>query len=313
MRVSNSKVNTYKTCQKKYDYRYNYLLESKKPSLPLSRGKVIHGGLELSLDELEDYLDEVERDFYSAPDKVKEELGYDFVDDMKMVLRNYHNLVDRGWIEELGLVETEIRVEDTLGKNLDYLGFIDGIVKLNGELWILERKTFSASPPTETALYNTQTALYSKLFKAQFKGVIFEYIRSKPPKTPKVLKSGAYSKSKTALGQVTPYTLQIETNRGGQDIPMEYYEEAKYNIPKYIRRMEYVFNPTKTDRLYKNFLWTARELRKKANAKYPKYTRNLNSMTCRMCEYRKLCFAELDGADVEYIIQEEYQPKATKK
>jgi len=283
------------------------MLKRKKPSIPLRRGSAIHRGLELGMYKMEEFMQELEEEYYSLPSKYQEELGDNFISDIELILKNYFYLIDNGYLEELGTVEKEVKIEAKLGANLSYIGYIDGIVKRGDDLYVLERKTYSASPPTELELVHTQTALYELLHEANFKGVIFEYIKSKPPKFPKKLKSGKYSVAQTALNSVTPYTISECSN----DIPQEYLDAMENNIDSYVIRKEYQFNHGKNKNLFNNFLYVARELRRKENAKNPKFFRNIGLMSCRMCEFKELCHAELSNADTTYIIDENYEKRET--
>ena len=308
MRVSVSKVGTYLRCQMAYKYRYVDSLTRKKAKKALTVGKAIHEGLEQGIDNLDMFLMGLSDKYFAMPESFQEELGLDFLENIEHILRNYFFLESEGYIEELNIVELEQRVEATLGKDLEYLGFIDGIVEKPDGLYILERKSFSSTPPLTTVLVNTQVHVYNKLFKTKFKGVIFEWIKSKATGSPRILKNGNFSISDQAISSVTPYTCE-----GVDGLPTPYLERMEFNIMKYIHRVEYKFNPYVTDQIYKNYLDVAREIRRKGASKYPKYFRVLSHMTCNMCEFKDLCFAELQGADVNFIKQDMYMPKEVMK
>jgi len=95
-------------------------------------------------------------------------------------------------------VELEFSVP--LIEGVDFHGRIDAIAQdVDGGLWVMETKTHKKLPEDDVRLLNLQTVLYTWVvpqleeFKdAKVKGVLWNYVRTKAPAIPELLKMGLF-------------------------------------------------------------------------------------------------------------------------
>ncbi len=310
MLVSQSMIKTWRRCHKAYEYRYVQRLQKRKPELPLLRGTIIHECLD-SLVSRKPYsrvLDKYSKEYNKLFEAEKEEYG-NLIEEVTRVVDNY-----RMTYKNDGLKYTkgpdgkkyEIRVEADLAKGVTFQGHIDKLpVDRQGRLWIMDHKTHKVIPDEATRFTDLQTAVYMILLPlsggSNPDGVLWDYIRTKPPTIPEQLKNGELTRRKnldtdynTYLGEITRLGLN----------PSDYTEElekAKQNEKSFFQR---VFLPKPNaimlKQVHDDLVSTAKEIKSK-----PDTARNLTK-DCAWCSYFNLCQAELRGLDAGFIRKSEY-------
>lgn len=317
--LSVSRAKKWRTCQQAHDFRYVDKLRPKQKSRPLTLGSLVHSCLEARL-EGRDWV-QVIRDFKANEwsklfEEERIELG-DLPNDCFRIMRGYHYFYKESdeRYKTIAVEQTfRVRIE---GTPVVLVGIIDGIIldtKDNG-IWCLEHKTVKKDIPTEEfRMTDIQTTIYMYVMDKlapklgftpdQVKGVMLDYLKTKSPTIPEVLKNGTLSKRKITCDYYT-YLKCIQEVGGDPNDYLEILEYMKTNV--FYRRVPI----TKTDAMTKMTLDDMVNVGKQIKAisgKCP--TRNL-SWTCDRpkCEYRDLCIAQLQGFDTETLIKLNFERK----
>jgi len=253
--------------------------------------------------------DEVVKKFKAEFDRLfdeeKEAIG-DVVGDSIKIIEKYKKV----WSKDnfnYELVEEKI-------EGIDFIGDIkltikpDGIIKhdkVNGYL-LLEHKTAKKFSGGQISFFNPQSILYIWALRKlgwDVKGVLWDYLRTKPPTVPPLLKNGTLSKRKDIDTDYSTYYNAIIKN----NLNVEDYKDILKIIKKkgntFFKRKILIIPENVMELIIKDLQQTALE------AEYLQYypTRNMNLLNCRMCQYKRLCEAELNNLDMEFIKKKEYK------
>lgn len=306
--VSQSKVKSWRNCRKQFYYKYVELLKKKKVKRPFTFGTIVHSMLEAFAegDDPFEVLDKIELE-KGAYFRREVEMYGNIIEDLRTIMRDYFDF----WGEHSLIYirknkrssEHEFRVEIESG--LWFTGRIDGAGKARKMRWVVENKSFTRAPSEDERWRSVQAAVYFRAFEMmgweQFDGVLWNYICSKPPTIPEMLKSGEWSQKKIST---IPTRLREWAKENKVDLKKlpNLMESATENQSNYFFR---VYNPVKfrvVDILFNDFLETAREIRDMFGKVQ---SRNIGRH-CSWCDYEPLCRAELTGSDVEFLKSREY-------
>jgi hypothetical protein len=238
-------------------------------------------------------------------DAEREEYG-DIIADIRCIMTEYFTHWDE---ESLKYVRMKGRSSEHLFEvevdRIRVKGKIDAIGRANKMRWLIEHKTFTNMPNEDHRWRNIQGAVYIKVMQLmgwkEVDGVLWDYIKSRPPARPELLKSGKMSERKI---NTLPSRL-IETLKEHKLNPKDFSTlimSAEHNRREYFQR---IFNPTKqyvVDALWKEFIETAQEMEKFHGKKN---TMNIERH-CDWCEFEPLCRAQLQGSDVDYVKEREF-------
>jgi len=198
-------------------------------------------------------------------------------------------------IKPIGVIPvTDITVESN-----DHLFSVEGVLTHN---------THKVLPDENTRFSDLQTVLYYWACREngeKVDGVLWDYIRTKPPAIPETLKSGGLSKRSNIDTDYPTYYGEIK--RLGLN-PADYsdiLEKVKKNV--FFKRVP-LPGPSEVliGNVVKDFFDTAQEIRDNPESR----TRNM-TRDCKSCTYFNLCSAEVRGLDTEFIIKQMYvvQPR----
>ena len=201
MKISQSKLKTFRRCPKQYEYKYIEGLEPTRKSVPLALGNWIHSMLEAHY-KGEDWLEtygELTHKFNGFLAEEKEHYG-----DLPGISARLMNGYMDFWEEEdknLEIISVEEDFEVDIGKGLLFKFKPDMIVKdkRDGVISCWDHKSNKTLPDTEWRNTDIQSTLY--LWALNQLGIkvdqfIFNYIRTKPPTVPRMTKAGRMSKVK---------------------------------------------------------------------------------------------------------------------
>lgn len=310
MNISYSRASSYASCPQKHFWGYIAGLKPKKPARPLYFGTDFHKLLELRGNGklLAEAKETIEDTFYDMPSQFQSELGDDYVKDLFTVFEDYQKL----WAEEELPEETEHRFELPLGKYkgepVTFVGVIDEIYQEGVKLG--EHKTFSTAPDMGILIMNQQINLYAKAFELERglrpKYVQWDYIRSKPAAQPVWLEK-SQRLSTASNSNITPFSWLRACEEHGIEDEKVLAQASSYeqNISNFFFRHNLEINPTMVETIWSDFKDLAREIAcKGCTNKRKNVTRD-----CSWCDYRPLCYAEFTGADIDYIIQKDYEER----
>ena len=322
--VGYSMVKSYRRCPKQYDFKYNQNLQRVRPIGPLIRGTILHEmlnaralrammkkGQATPLQILQKY----ENQYGSLFREEREEYGDNFINDIGRVWGNYERkYANDGWryLASEEEVTTELVPAEGGDISILYKGHLDKRVSWNGRLWVVDHKSCKTIPDEEQRFNNYQILLYlwahnREAAKAdRCDGLIWDYLRTKPPTIPQPLVKGGLS---VAQNQDTDWdTYVTELRRLKLDMkPYAAFLDGlkKRSSTKFFLRVP-LPEPSKemTESVVGDFRTTALQMR---DAK--EFPRHMDRTCSWSCEYYRLCSAQLRGLDHKFIEKTDFEVK----
>ncbi len=309
-KVSHSKVKTWRRCRKAYDYRYVQKLRPRRKGRPLVFGSIVHEMIEAHAngdspqDVLTKYRKDVKKLFSAERDEYLQ-----IVTDAELLMVGYFRKYEKDKLKFIAikrkLAEHEFSVPLTDGIILE--GKVDALArKPDKTVWMVEHKSHKEVPGEDVRLRDLQTVIYETVlvehgFVERIDGILWDYIRSKPPTIPRLLKDGSMSQ---AAIDTTPEVYRQALIDAKLD-PKKYKDMLK-SLEKaadsFYQRVYMPLNRTMSKQLMGEFITTSKEMR---DCHGKDATRNLTK-DCSWCEYRQLCTAELLGNDADFIRSREF-------
>ena len=306
-----SRVKTFNRCPKQYEYKYIQLLNPKKKVRPLYGGSWTHRALETYYSEGDWKIGHQEyvREWDKLFDEEKQQLSQKFgpmPDAISRIMRSYEWYYrNDGWkpvmVEQILEVETPLIIK---GKRVVFKGRLDLVIEdENGQYWLIDHKTATRIPdPTSYHAMDPQLMLYPWAAQIQYKieiaGVIYNYVRSKPPSVPGINKDGSISRRKVD----TDYpTLLLFLKKNGYD-PADFVDALRPLAKRspFLRRYRL---PRESQVTKEVLLDTLSVVKRTQETK--RFTRTI-TRECGQCSYHDLCRAELNGFDTTMMRETNY-------
>jgi PD-(D/E)XK nuclease superfamily len=304
-----SKVQAWRSCNKRYEFSVIRNLQAKRKPPTLLRGTILHEMLEahdhgkkpgevfLKYDGLYGKMFEAEREFY----------GENFMEDIWRIYRGYVRTYRH---DDWQVLATEGLVSVPLTDKIEFEGHYDLRVVHNNRHWLVDRKTHKVIPTAEERFNNFQLLLYVRAWNIQHKsepveGIIWDYLRTKAPTIPEVLKSGALTRRKDLDTDVYTYRKAIRDNDLDEDGYLPYLRELeKRGADRFYQRVPLPI-PSKemVNTVVQEFTQTAEMMR---TAKH--FPRNA-TYACNRCEFFRLCNAELSGINAKFVEKNDYEQR----
>lgn len=307
---SQSKVKKWRQCHACYYNRYVEGLKRKKKPRPLQFGTMVHEMLEADLNGDDPW--EVLEEFKKKQGKLFaaeiEEYG-DIVEDCRLIMEAYFDFYkgDKTRPIRYHKQNAEHWLEVPMGEEMLFVMKIDGFARTPNKLrWILEHKTFSRKPNDDDRWRNLQSAVYIRacqmLGMKPFDGIMWNYIKSKAPKIPQILKSGDLSIRDIDTLPSVVKTVMEKHGIEESDNTEELMRRAESNLNTYFFRVFSTVNEGIVDQVFGDFIESATEMMEQHGHKKD---RNIG-MHCSWCDYEPLCRATLTGGDVDFVKEREY-------
>lgn len=307
--ISYSKLKDWKMCKQLYYYRHVEGLRPRRKSSALYMGSMIHdmlkvfnlGGKWKSV--LEVYKLEFDKLFIEE----QEELG-DIIGNAGRIIEGYI----KKWGDKLPFISVEEKIKGIKfieGTSLTIK--TDGVIDDNG-YWLIEHKSTKKFTPDQLSLFNPQGILYIwglRQVGIKVKGILWDYIRTRPPTIPRVLKDGTVSRKASVD---TDYDTYLDTIIASGNEPKEYQEMLDMLQNKggiFYRRTPLIVPEPTIKLIIADLKQTAMEISRLQN--YP--TRNISTITCRGCQFRRLCEATLNNIDVDFIRKKNFKRRENKE
>lgn len=318
--VGFSKVRTYRRCPRAYFYAYVRNLQAKRRPAPMFRGTILHKMLEAwekenrtkagrraALQILDQYgekyaaLFEEEREFY----------GENFVPDIERIFRGYlREYKDDQW--DIEGIEEEIRTP--LAKGVEFVGHLDLRIYTAADKrrWLVDRKTMKTIPDANERFYNYQLLLYTWAWNRESSkadavdGVVWDYLRTKAPTVPEVLKKGGLTQRADLDTDLYTYEQALEENNIDPAPYGEYLQTlANRSCGKFYQRISLPNPPGEmVATIVEEFRQTAVVMQH-----LKVYPRNMTFQCPSSCEFFNLCRAELAGTNVKFVEKSEYETR----
>lgn len=313
-----SRLRSWRRCRRLHNYRYRQFLTRLRPKVPLIRGTILHELLNARAkgENPKAVLIKYEKEYGKLFREEREEYG-DMIGDCANIFRRYCEAYDRDGLTVIAS-EHEIRIvlieSTTRFPGLEFKGTIDRVLldKQAKRRWISDSKSHKNIPGEEARFNDLQTVFYVWAWNVQnprrpVDGVIWDYLRTKLPTLPEVLKSGKLSQRSnidTTHGEAARVVAE-HCKQTGED-PLDYHEwleGLRGREEKFFRR---VFLPSPprimVDTIVREMQTTGEQMIRELDDD----TRTLTK-DCSFCEFRELCHAELRGQDAEFIRKSEFR------
>jgi hypothetical protein len=306
-----SEIKLWRRCHKAHDYKYAQGLQQKTPASPLIRGVIFHELVDarISGGNVQEVIDKYQKQYANLWDEQKEEYGS--IDDIVSLYDRYTSHYSN---EKLTYLEVNGRnSEIELKSEHDGIKFYSILDKVpqdeNGLIWVMDHKTHRVFPDEDARFSDLQTVLYYWQLQqngVKAAGVLWDYVRTKPPAVVEVLKKGGLTRRVNLDTDYDTYMQAIVEN--GLD-PADYQEEldrASKNV--YFKRVRLPHPPkVMVESVLTDFVNTAKEIESGNNQ-----VRSL-SKDCKMCSYYQLCHAEIRGHDADFLKKSLYTLRGERK
>lgn len=306
-KISFSRAYTYRSCQKQYEFKYLRKLTKKAPALPLVRGKILGEMLNerAAKKPYQPVIEKYQKKYGALFEEEKQIYG-DILGDCQRIIEGYDRLYSN---EEFKYVGTEVELNVALSPSVEFVGYIDKLVADSKDrIWVMDHKSHAVIPSEEQRFSDLQLVFYGwardQLVSAKKKtfGVVWDYLRTKPPTIPDQLKSGELTQRKDIDTDLHTYSSEIRRLGLSPENYTEILTALSTKPNNFFRRVQLPTPPTTMiQTLVDDLLETANEIKSKKS----RYVRNM-TRNCAFCEFYQLCHAELRGLDWEFIQKSQF-------
>lgn len=317
--ISWSKLRTWRRCHKQYEYKYVQRLVRKRPEVPLLRGRILGECLDaMSIHQApEEILAKYQKEYARLFDEEREMYG-DLIEDCRSILVRYDEIYENDKLTYLSLpskdsktkkpYEIEVRVD--LGGGLEFLGYVDKVPQdEQGRIWVMDHKSHKNIPDEDARFADLQLVLYvwgldrCDYDIPQVSGVLWDYLRTKVPTVPQLLKSGELSKRMDIDSDYATYMATITGNGLDPKNYTEILESLKGAEHNFFQRVRLPKPPkVMIDRVVTDMKTTAAEIKHLAGVS----TSRTMDRTCSQCSYYNICQTELRGLDGDFVRKSDY-------
>lgn len=317
--VSFSELKTWRRCQRMHHYKYVEKIQKRTKALPLYKGSVVHSCLEyhykgknwknawkIFKEEFDKLFPEEKAVYGDLPSEVARLMqGYTayYKDEEWEVVKDKKGKP---------IVEREFRVRIPKTRVVVH-GVIDLIIQDEYGIWVVDHKTVKKEPPSaEFRMSDVQTTLYFWVVLTlcekwginpkHLRGAIFNYIRTEPPKEPELLKTGGMSKR---VIDTCWMFYRAALKKAGLD-PKDYLdmrEKLKGNEAKFYHRHRMDKPKSLMKILLQEAVFTAYQI----ESFHDSVARTLDKSCEWGCDYKELCYAELQGLDTDSLRKKLYE------
>ncbi len=308
LQLSYSRIRNWRFCRQSHYYKYIEKLEPRRKKVALYRGTIIHEMIQawVSGGSWEEVLDTYTEQFNNMFDEEKADMG-DLPQECRTIMEGYV----QQWADDgLEYLEVEYEPEPVpMFDDIDFMVKVDGIAQdRNGRIWLVEHKTHKTFPSEDVRFADYQTLIYAwALFKrgSEIDGIMWDYIRTKPPTKPRLLKNGTLSKAQNID---TTHDVYLKTiHEHGLD-PKDYediLDKLYHQTEKFYRRVFVPFKWETVNMVVEDVAKSALEIKRLQHIPI----RELSNWQCPSCDYFSLCSAELLGLDASFIKKADYKPR----
>lgn len=314
-KVSQSKVKTYRRCRQAYHYKYVEELKRKRRPRALVFGTLVHQMIEADAngDDPFELLDQINIKDAKMFASEKEEYG-EIIKDVGVIMYEYFQYWEKNdpiqYIRRKGR-SAEHKFEIELFPDVIWNGKIDANARSkDGMRWLVEHKSFKRRPNADTRWRNLQSSTYIRAQEimgwSPMDGICWDYIWSKSPGKPGLLKDGKMS-------QKNLETLPLAVTQAAKDYgldPKDYREfkkKTESHRQSWFFRVKSAIHKKTVDAMFDDFSLTILDM---VNNHGKSKEKNIDNH-CSWCEFEPLCRAQLQGLDYEYVKEREYE-KTTK-
>lgn len=304
--INQSRVKLFRKCRQAHHFRYVREIVPKRRKIALERGTIMHEMIAANSEgkSWEEVLANYTEKFNKLFAEEKVELG-DLPTDLKRLMKGYL----KHWEgDDLTYVATELEVGPIkLTETTAFKGKIDGIVRdSSGRLWLMEHKTHKKFPKEQVRMQDIQTLIYVWALRKMgydVQGIIWDYIRTKTPAEPELLKSGQLSKRKNIDTTVGTYLRAIKKHGLDKADYADILEDLRNNEDSWFRRVYVPVQESMIPEILRDYKITSLEILALQHTPIRNLTRD-----CGWCDYFSICSAQVRGFDADYIMKADFKP-----
>lgn len=308
-RVSQSKVKTWRRCRMAYHLKYVEKLKAKRKARALTFGSLIHSMIERHIegDDPFEVLTEMDPNQMKLFQAEKDEYGA-IIEDVSDIMTEYfeHWETDPMTYERIKGKSAEHSFDIEILPNVIWNGKIDARSRKNGLRWLVEHKSFKRRPSDDDRWRNLQSASYFRAMDMMgwkpVDGTCWDYIWSKAPNIPGLLKDGSISK-KSIDTLPSAVVRAIKANGLKTHGYRDFLDKVAENRNKWFLRVYTRVDSEARDLIFNDFVDTIKEM-----VEYHGKKSDMNiERHCSWCEYEPLCRAKLQGLDYDFIKERHYE------
>lgn len=308
-KCSQSKIKVWRKCKYAAYLRYVLGLRKKFKSRPLQFGSLVHTMLEADIEAKNPFKALTKATTGQKLFAAEREMLEEIAGDARLIMRDYFDYWEQAKpAQQLNYkpfrgkkAEHQIFVEIAPGIELEVK--LDGLAVTGDDLKVLvEHKTFTRMPSDDHRWRDLQSNIYkrvSEMVDLKLDGMVWDYIRSKPPTTPQLLKDGSVSKKRI---DTLPSALMAFYKQNGVKPDLRMMKTAEENRMSYFKRERTAFKKNTVKLVTDDFIESAKEMSQHLGVLKAKTI----DRHCDWCEFEPICRAELTGADAKFIIKKEY-------
>lgn len=317
--VSHSRLKIWRRCHKRHDYRYNQRLQKKTKAAPLLRGSILHEMLDaranntMAKHKKSPYSvsRKYEKKYRSLFREQQEEYGETFIEDIDRVFAGYERAYAK---DPLTYEYSEVKEKIELVDDIELVYVIDKIATDSKDRrWLIDHKTHKIIPDEEARFSDLQLVLYYWAWneqhpKEQLDGVMWDYLRTKPPAIPEVLKNGSLTQRQDIYTDHYTYAAEIARlkldPRAYKDILTKLQARGSSNFFQRIKL------PGPSEEMIESIIEDARESSVEIR-EYGEEAKSRNmTKDCRWdCDFYRLCHAEVRGLDADFVRKADYEER----
>jgi len=300
-------------CPRKFYYRTIVRIQPKKKAAYFRMGSLIHKLFELAaLGTLYDMGAEIRNDPTLFADEVEERLA--MLEDATRIVTAYFEYYQDDW-DILHVEETFLIMLGT-GEVISFTP--DLVVRdRNGFVWIVDRKSTTATPTDGLPFADLQSLLYYSGVKAVYpecRGFIFDRMRKKVPTQPRLTKTGDKRVADLARIDTTYEILRSFLETEAPDLldnldHRRRLAELKDNNRFFFRETVVVTDVQMANVLDDVAAQVSLVKLARENQLFPRVLQAGGMHGCDSCEMLKICSAELLGWDTQRVLDEYYEPR----
>ena len=320
--TTHSMLKTFRRCPKQAEYKYVHRLKPKRLGSPLKRGTWVHALLE-AYHKGEDW--KAVHAAYSNQFSLLFDEEKDFYGDMPTEI--YQVMLSYIWHyknDPWEWIDAEFQLEAELPDGSIYRGKVDGLIRNQFGLWLVDHKTHKTLPKMNFRLLDAQSALYlwaARENGMQVNGFIWNYIRWKAPSKPKLLQKHdrisdsacdtdypTFVKSLKEYKEGYPETFKIRPQDRARAayLKTQQYEFGKPQTSDFFRRDVLEKSDDMINRVLMGNFHTHLRMHN-YDFSEPDAVERVVERSCEFsCNYVDLCTAELMGANTRPLIRSNY-------
>jgi hypothetical protein len=321
MLLTHSSIAAFKSCRRRYQYRYIDGLELMDRPVYFDFGSAIHLGLAMHYrgKPLTEVLQAVESYFQEhspEPDDAKRVEDWMEAKDLAVgMLRGYvSHYAGRDKFKVVEIEKSfELPIHDIRGREYEGIrlaGKVDGIVE-DGGLWVLEHKTTKTidSRYERKLTLDAQSMIYleamDRVYGRRLNGVIYNVLVKSIPEMSKILKNGSLSKAKDQ--NTTPELYGMAISENGLNIAdyADFLAYLEQNRKQYFFRERLAFSNDEREE-WRRELWQIAADIERATEMGAFYRNTASCVGFGTCPYLDICSAP----DKEFVIDNSYERKA---